>query len=152
MPTPGEPALLRLAARGLVVALVAMAAIPAYLTLGPAWRPLGVRLACACLVAAGCVRAVRHVRRAVADDPPFAFDAPHPHALAPEPDDRFVRLREELTFSVRSRRYFDTILWPRLQRLAGPGLTAPAERRRLRHDGPTLRELDRLLAEVEKRA
>ena len=138
-------------ARGLVAVVLVLTAIPAYLTLAPSWRPLGVRLVCAALVAAGCVRLIRWVRRSVADDPPSALEAARLRAPAPALDDRFLRLRDEIVFSRRSRRYFDTVLWPRLQKLAGADLPRPAERGGIRRDGPPASTLERLISEVERR-
>jgi hypothetical protein len=142
---------LRLAARGLLLALVALAAIPAYLTLAPGWRGVGIRLACAALVVAVSVRVMRHVRRALGESPPFALDAATPAPPPPDLDDRFLRLRDELVFSMRSRRYFETVLWPRLVKLAGTGLPSPPERRGRRRKGPPRDALERLIAEVEQR-
>jgi hypothetical protein len=157
--SPAEAAALRLAARALVAALVVLAAIPAYLTLGPTWRAVAIRLACTVAVVAISVRVVRGVRRAIEAAPPFELDAAAAAPAPPELDERFVRLRDELRFSVRSRRYFDTVLWPRLAGLAGPGLAAPPDRRRARRDGPAGRgrgpsrdTLERLVTEAERRA
>ena len=152
MPPGAERSRFRLAVYALLAVLLGLAAIPAYLTLAPSWRPVGARLACAALVIAGCVRVIRGVRRSIEDHPPFALDAPRPPAPPPELNERFVRLRDEVRFSLRSRRYFDTILWPRLARLAGPQLAPPPARRGIRRDGPPLGELERLIAEAEKRA
>ncbi len=157
--SPAEAAALRLAARALVAALVILAAIPAYLTLGPTWRAAGIRLACAAVVAAIGVRVVRGIRRAIDEGPPFELDAAPAAPAPPDLDERFVRLRDELRFSVRSQRYFDTVLWPRLVELAGPALAPPPARRRGRRDGPSGRgrgpsrdTLERLVAEAERRA
>ena len=38
---------------------------------------------------------------------------------APELDARFLALRDDVRYSIRSRRYFDVILWPRLVELGG---------------------------------
>ncbi len=152
MPPPDERTALRFAARGFVVTLVALVAIPSYLTLAPSWRPLAARLACAALVAFGCMRLVRSVRGSVEGHAPSAVDAPPPRAHAPELDERFLRLRDELRFSVRSRRYFETILWPQLGRLGGADLPAPPERHGVRRDGPSLSDLERVVAAVEARA
>lgn len=143
---------LRAATYTLVVILVGVVAIPAYLTLAPPWRPLGARLACAALVIVGCTRVIRGVRRTLHDDSPLSLDAPRLRPPALELDERFLRLRDEVRFSLRSRRYFDTILWPRLCRLAGPQLAPPPARRGVRRDGPLLGTLTRLIAEAEKRA
>ncbi|HMH52423.1 MAG TPA: hypothetical protein VK548_19445 [Candidatus Acidoferrum sp.] len=153
MPPPDERAALRLVARAFVAVLVLLVAIPSYLTLAPGWRPLAGRLACALLVAFGGVRIVRSVRGAMAGHAPSALDAPSPRAQAPDLDERFLRLRDELRFSVRSRQYFDTILWPQLCRLSHADLPRPAERRRgPGRDGPSLSTLERIVAAIEGRA
>ena len=59
-----------------VVALVALAAMPAYLALSPSWRPVAVRLVCAAAVIAGCVRALRWARGAAAPSVVSPLDAP----------------------------------------------------------------------------
>ena len=152
MPPPDERMALRLVARGFVAVLVVLVAIPSYLTLAPSWRPLAARLACAALVAFGCIRMVRSVRGSREGHAPSALDAAAPRAEPPELDERFVRLRDELRFSVRSRQYFDTILWPQLRRLGGHDLPSPPERHGVRRDGPSLNDLKRIVATIEARA
>jgi hypothetical protein len=129
--------------------LLALAAIPAYVTLAPSWRTLAIRLGCGLLVVAGCVRLTRSARRAIDEQPPSALDAPPALPPAPELDERFVRLRGDVTAGTRSQRYFDSILWPRLLAIAGESLPRPAARPARR--GPSLRALERLIAEAEKR-
>jgi hypothetical protein len=150
--SPAEATALRLAVRVLVGALVVLAAIPAYLMLGLTWRALVIRLGCAAVVVAVGVRVVRGIRRAIDASPAFALDTVPDEPPPPELDERFVRLRDELRFSVRSRRYFDTVLWPRLCELAGPGLASPPVRRGRRRNGPPRATLERLIAEAERRA
>ena len=152
MPPLAERSSLRLVARGFVALIVVLAAIPAYLTLAPAWRPLAARLACALLVAAACTRLIRAARGSLEDQPASALEAPAPRRPEPALDDRFLRLRDELRFSVRSRQYFDSILWPQLGRFGGPVLPPPAARRGWRHDGPSLGALERLIAAIERGA
>ena len=152
MPPPDERMALRLVARGFVAMVVVLVAIPSYLTLAPAWRPLAARLACALVVAFGCIRIVRSVRGSIEGAAPSALDATSPRAQPPELDERFLRLRDELRFSVRSRRYFDTILWPQLCRLGGADLPSPPERHGVRRDGPSLSDLERIVAAIEARA
>ena len=151
MPPPDERTALRLVARGFIAMVVVLVGIPSYLTLAPGWRPLAARLACALLVAFFCVRIVRSVRGSF-EGHASALDATPPQAQPPELDERFLRLRDELRFSVRSRKYFETILWPQLCRLGGDDLPRPPERRGVRSDGPALRELERAVAAVEARA
>jgi hypothetical protein len=141
----------RLLAHGIVAALLVLAALVAYLTMSPGWRPFVVRLACTAVVIAGCVRAIRTVRRAIEGQPPSLLDVPRPAPAASERDEVYRRLREDLVFSHRSQQYFDAILWPRLVELAGDTLPRPRERRRTRRRGPSLEALEALIVEVEKR-
>lgn len=140
------------AARGFVTVLVVLAAIPAYLTLAPSWRPLAARVACAALVGIGCTRLIRSVRGSLEGSPPSALDAPAAKASLPELDERFLRLRDELRFSTRSRHYFDSILLPQLTQLAGHDLPPPPTRRRFRRDGPSVSALAALITRGETRA
>ena len=149
MPSPPERSRVRLLAYGFLTLLAALAALPAYLALGPSWRPMALRVACALLVVSGCLHLVRRVRRAIEHDAPSSLEAPPP---APAPallDERFVRARDDLVFSRRSRRYFDVILRPRLLGLGAAALPAPTERRRR---GPSWRTLERLITEAESRS
>jgi hypothetical protein len=152
MPPPDERIALRFAARGMFAVVGVLAAIPAYLTLALAWRPLAARLACALLVAAACTRLIRSARGSIEGAGASALDVAAPRAQPPELDERFLRLRDELRFGTRSRQYFETILWPDLGRLGGAGLSLPPERRGIRRDGPSLRDLERLVAAIEARA
>jgi hypothetical protein len=151
MPPHLERIALRFVGRGFIAVVVILAAIPAYLTLAPPWRPLAARLACAALVVAGCVRLMRSVRSSVEAHTPSALDAPPAKAHAPELDERFLRLRDELVFSTRSRQYFNSIFWPQLEKLGGGDLPRPAARRGFRRDGPSLHALESLITTVEKR-
>ena len=147
-----ERVALRLISRAFVTSVVILAAIPAYLTLAPSWRPLATRMACAALVVVGCARLIRSVRSSLEGHPPSALDAPAAKAQAPELDERFLRLRDELVFSTRSRHYFNSIFWPQLTKLAGADVPRPATRRGFRRDGPSLSALQGLITTVEKRA
>jgi hypothetical protein len=141
----------RLAANGLLAMLLVLAAIPAYLALEPSWRPVTVRLACAAIVIAGCVRVVRGVRRSIEERVVSALDAPARAVSVPELDARFLGLRDELVFSTRSGRYFDAVLWPRLRGLGGADLPRPEDRQGIRGRGPSLSALDSLVGEIERR-
>jgi hypothetical protein len=151
MPSPPERSAARIVAHGFLAVLLILAAIPAYLGLSPSWRPVAARAACALLVVAGCMRVVRAVRGSIGPPAPSPLDAPPAPSPPPELDDRFLRLRDDLVYGERSRRYFDAILWPRLLELAGTPLPRPAARRRLRRVGPSLRALERLVTLAEKR-
>jgi hypothetical protein len=143
----------RLAGRAIIGIVLALLALPIYLTTSPAWRPAAVRLACAIALVIGCARARRWARDAVATGVVSPFEAPPPPAPAVQLDAAFLRLRDDLVASTRSRRYFDVVLWPRLASLAGPRLELPhlARRRFLRRRGPSLRELEDLVAHIESR-
>lgn len=149
---PRERSPRRLAGRAIVAALAVLASIPLYLSLDLAWRPLVVRLACAVLVGLVCLRVLRGAGRVIGPPVTSPFDVPAPPPVPPELDSRFVRLRDEVTFSTRSRRYFDAILWPRLGGLAGTDLPRPPERRRFPRRGPSLRVLEDLISRIERRA
>lgn len=135
----------------IVAVLVALAAMPTYLALAPAWRTVAVRLVCAVAVAAGCVRAVRWARGVVQAEDVSALDVPPPRGAGPELDSRFLALRDDVIESARSRRYFDVIFWPRLSELAGTELLQPVERRGIRRRGPSMSEISSLVAEIEGR-
>lgn len=151
MPEPTRRSGPRLVARAIVVALLVLAALPAYLTIAPKWRPTAARLACGVAVAVGCARARRWARDVVAAYPRSVFDVPPPPPLQVTLDPRFLRLRDDLVASTRRRRYFDLVFWPRLLALGGPDLPAPAERRLPARRGPSLRALADLIAYVERR-
>lgn len=152
MPAPPSRPGPRLVARVVVVSLLALAALPAYLTIAPAWRPLAARLACAAAVAVGCARARGWARDAVTTTALSPFEAPPPPPLEVTLDPRFVRLRDDLIASTRRRRYFDVVLWPRLTALAEPeDLPRPAAPRRASRRGPSLGVLEDLIARLERR-
>jgi hypothetical protein len=152
MPSPVEPPLsLRLAAYGIPLGLLALAAIPLYLAVDAGWRSLLIRVICALALAVGSFRVVRSVRRAAADHPISPADGPAgvpPTAIL---DEVFLRRRDELTYSVRSRRYFDAVLWPRLLALAGRPLPPPPRRPWLSRLGPSRATIEGLIAEIERR-
>ena len=152
MPARAERSRRRLAGRAIVAALVVLAAMPAYLALSPPWQPIAVRLSCAVIVAAGCVRGLRLARRALEPEPLSPLDSPPPPAAVPELDVRFLALRDDVIHGTRSRRYFDRILWPRLSELAGTDLPRPAGRRDYRRRGPSMSALARLVTEIERGA
>jgi hypothetical protein len=152
MPLPADRSARRLVARALLVLLLILAAIPVYLVLKPSWRPIVVRLACALVVAAGCIHARRRVRRAIGEYPPSTLDTPPASPPAPEMDQHFLRARVDIALSIRSRAYFDRVLWPRLLALAGGSLEPPAVRRWIRRRGPSPGTVAKLIAEVERRA
>lgn len=150
MSPPSDRSLAGLVARGFLVVLILLVAIPAYLGLSPAWRPIALRAACAILGVAGCLRVVRVVRASVGRPAPSPLDAPPAPAPEVEMDERFLRLRDDLIYSRRSRRYFDAVLWPRIAELAEVPLSRPPARPHLGRIGPSQRALEQLIGEVER--
>ena len=146
---PAERSRTRVAAYALLAVVAALGVIPGYLLVPPDWRPLTVRLACAAVVIVGCVRIVGRVRRASDAEARSPLDEPRPAPRRPVQDERFVRVRDDVVFSTRSRGYFETILWPRLRKLGAPA--PPAEHRWPARRGPSLRALERVIAELERR-
>jgi hypothetical protein len=148
----GEPQpVRRLAAGAILVGLLGLAALPGYLAVEPQWRPLVLRLACAAVVAVACARVARWVRGAMDTHPPSLLDTPRSLPAPPVLDPRFLRMRDYLVQSVRSRRYFASVLWPRLRALARDPLPEPAPRRWLPRLGPSRAALQNLIAEIERR-
>src|SRR5437879_12674556 len=104
MPAQAERSPRRRAGRAILAALVVLAATPAYLALPPPWQPVAVRLSCAAIVIAGCVRVLRLARSAMEAEPLSPLGAPPPPAALPELDPRFLGLRDGVTHGTRSRR------------------------------------------------
>lgn len=151
MPTPARRVGPRLVARVVLLSLLALAALPAYLTVSPRWRPAAARLAGALVVAIGCARARAWARDAVGPPADAGVDAPPPPPPERVLDPHFLRLRDDLIASTRRRRYFDVMLWPRLAALAGPDLPRPEARRGPTRRGPSLRAIEGLVARIEER-
>jgi hypothetical protein len=151
MPAPSSRATARLIARGAGLSLLAAAALPAYLTIAPAWRPLAVRLGCAALVAIGCLRARAWAREAPDAAAGSWVDAPPAPAPEVTLDPRFLRLRDDLAASGRRRRYFDVVLWPRLRGLGAADLARPADRPGPGRRGPSLDAVEAVIARIEER-
>jgi hypothetical protein len=145
------PRPLRLAAYAIPLGLLVLAVIPIYLALDAEWRAVLVRLVCATVVTVGSIRVVRSVRRAAAEHPTFPADTPPAAPPTTLLDDVFLRRRDELIYSVRSRRYFDAVLWPRLAALAGRHVSPPPRRRWCSRLGPSRAMIESLIAEIERR-
>jgi hypothetical protein len=153
MSSPAEPPRpLRLAAHAIPLGLLTLAVIPIYLSLDTTWQARFVRGGCALAATLASFRLLRRVRQAAADHPVSPADAPPTPPPPPAVlDEIFLRRRDELTYSVRSRRYFDAVLWPRLQGLAGRELSAPPRRPWFSRLGPTRSMIESLVAQIERR-
>jgi hypothetical protein len=151
MSLPAERSARRLAAKAILATLVVLAVIPGYVAMDRSWRPTALRLGGTVLVIVACGRAVRALRRSIEEEAtPSALDAPAPESPAPELDNRFLRLRDDVVFSTRNQRYFESILWPRLKGLADGNLAGPPAPRGRRR-GPSPRALETVIAAIERR-
>jgi hypothetical protein len=118
------------------------------------YRGAAIRLVAAAvlLLAVGRIRAF--VRSAV-EWPSAWEDRAAGAAWAPPAHGQFEHFHDEIRFSARSQRYFDHVLWLRLNELASEAtespvrLDRPAGRRFGR--GPSLASLGALLDAIEKR-
>ena len=144
-----DRALLGLAVRCLVLAaVVLLATVPVYVYVEPSWRPLVGRLAAAFVVGVS----VLQFRRALVER--LAFDGPSPldearARRAPEPGvpHHFRDLISDVRAALRSRRYFEEALWPRLVGYASRPLPRPPARL---GRGPSLAGLRAALDAIEK--
>ena len=118
------------------------------------YRGAAIRLVAALvlLIAVGRIRA--GVRSSV-EWPSAWEDRAGETAWAPPTHGQFEHFHDEIRFSARSQRYFDHVLWPRLNELASEAtdsparLDRPAGRRFGR--GPSLAALGALLDALEQR-
>src|SRR5262245_29753482 len=105
MPRPADLRPQRLAGRGFLLALVALAAMPSYFALDPTWRPAALRLASAAIVLVASARALGWARGLARRESESPLDAALPEAPEPELDPRFLGLRDDIAYSAKSRRY-----------------------------------------------
>jgi hypothetical protein len=155
----GEPSWLRLLAGHVLLAvLVAIAATPVYLWVDPAERPLVARLAVA-LVLGISLRSITKIFRARLEHTgPSEFErALRPTRWREQLDSRFDRLRTDLELSSKSWHYFETVLYPQLQKLAhsrGGSKSAVSldlpHRRSAHRRGPKIRTLEELIGSIER--
>jgi hypothetical protein len=126
---------------------VLLVAVPLYFYLEPPGRGVVPRLASALVLGIALLELRALLALRLADAGGSALEA----ALAPAPVEDGVphRLREteaSLRASLRSRRHFERVLWPRLTALAIRPLTPPPLRR---GRGPRRRDLEALIARIE---
>jgi len=133
---------------GLTV-VVFFAALPLYVWVEPSWRALVVRLACALVLGVTLLQLRGVLTARLEAGGASALDAAR-GARGPEPavPHHFLDLASDVRTALRSRRYFETVLWPRLEALAGRPLTPPPLRR---GRGPSLAGLRAMITEVERR-
>jgi len=137
--------------------LLSVALTPVYLSVESSNRIIVIRLGTTLVLGVALVHLGRVARRRIHAQPPSAFERaldqpPVEFRLAP----LFVRLRDEVRFSMASQQYFAGVLWIRLQSLLarrprqGEGdLAMPPGRRWLRR-GPSLATLRDVVAVIEE--
>ena len=137
----------------LAVALVAgIASIQ--LLVDHSYRVAAIRLVAAAVLVLAVTR-IRAFVRAAVEWPSAWEDRAGESAWAPPTYGQFEHFHDEIKFSARSQRYFDHVLWPRLNALASGAtdpparLVRPAGRRFGR--GPSLAALRSLVESLEGR-
>jgi hypothetical protein len=137
----------------LVVLLVAGIASIQFLV-DPSYRVAAIRLVAAAVLLLAVTRIRAFVRSAV-EWPSAWEERTGETAWAPPTHGPFEHFHDEIKFSARSQRYFDHVLWPKLNALASEAtdpparLAKPAGRRFGR--GPSLAALGTLLDALERR-
>lgn len=132
---------------GLLVGVVLFAAVPVYVYLEPQWRALVPRLAAALLLGVALLELRGILARRVARHGASALDAARvAPAVEPGVPYRLVELRASVRAGLRSRRHFETVLWPRLTELATRPLPLPRLRR---GRGPSLASFRAVVTAIE---
>ena len=145
-----DRSLRRVALRSAMLAgVVLMVTVPVYVYVEPSWRVFVARLACAFVLGVAFLQFRRALLDRLADLGTSALDAVRDRR-EPEPGvpHHFHDLASDVRTALRSRRYFDKVLWPRLQSLAPDPPARPAARP---GRGPSLASLRRVIATMEKR-
>jgi hypothetical protein len=144
-----ERSLARTVVQGaLLGGVVLLASVPVYVYVEPAWRALVARLAAALVLGALLLQLRRTLAERLARGGASALDEAR-RRRGPEPavPHHFVDLVSDVRTALRSRRYFEEVLWPRLAALAPrPPERPPARRGR----GPGLARLRAVIAAIER--
>ena len=127
---------------------------PLYVAVGDAYQELLTRLAAVAILVIVIQQLQKTLRRRFDGEPPSPFDqAAKPQERVTNIDRHAQALRAEVLSSKRSRRHFDSVLWPRLLALAErqrvtltpPPTRWPAAR------GPTLSTIAKLISSIERK-
>jgi len=128
--------------------LVLLVTVPVYVFVEPPWRALVVRLAAAFVLGVALLQLRGALAERLAPNGVSALDEARDRP-GPEPGLplRFLDLMHDVRAALRSRRYFDRVLWPRLAALApGPLVRPPVRPGR----GPSLASLGDVIADIER--
>jgi hypothetical protein len=145
-----DPVLAGLAARSLLLAsVVTLAAVPVYVYVEPSWRALVARLAAAFVVGVTLLQLRRVLVERIARLGGSALDeARERRPPPPGVPHRYLDLVRDVRTALRSRRYFEETLWPRL---AGFTTRPPARPPARLGRGPSIGALGRALDVIERR-
>lgn len=127
---------------------VLLATVPVYIYVEPSWRALVARSAVAFVLGVALVQLRRVLAERLEDGGGSALDAARGHR-GPEPSvpHHFLDLASDVRAALRSRRYFERALWPRLEALTARPLVRPS----VRHGrGPSLGSLRDVITAIEK--
>jgi len=146
-----DPALAGIAGRGLLLAgVVVLGTVPVYVYVEPSWRALVARLAAALVVGVTLLQLRRALVERVARAGASALDEARDRR-GPEPGvpHHFRDLVGDVRAGLRSRRYFEQALWPRLAALSSqPPARPPARLGR----GPGVAALREALDAIERQS
>ena len=138
---------------GLAVALVVGIASIQFLV-DQSYRVAAIRLVAAAVLLLAVTRIRAFARSAVEWPSPWE-DRAGETTWAPPTHGQFEHFHDEIRFSARSQRYFDHVLWPRLNELASEAPDSPARLKRPAGRrfgrGPSLAALRALIDALEKR-
>ena len=151
----GEPRRAATIAGAVALAVALVAGIASIqLMVDHSYRVAAIRLVAAAVLLLAVTR-IRAFVRAAVERPSAWEDRAGETAWAPATHGQFEHFHDEIKFSARSQRYFDHVLWPRLNALAREAtdpparLDRPAGRRFGR--GPSLAALRSLVESLEGR-
>ena len=118
------------------------------------YKHAAVRLVAAAILVVAVSR-IRGVVSRLVERPSAWEERPGEARWTPSPHSHFEHFHDEIRFGVRSRRYFDHVLWPRLCALgregAEPAAPLPRPPGRRFGRGPSLEALRSLITSLERR-
>jgi hypothetical protein len=141
----------------LFVVVLGLIATASFIGADPADRPLVLRLAVAAFVVVVAIHLHSHFRGHLDEARPSAFDeAQRGPAVEAKVATAVTRLQEHVQHGSDSQRYFNDVLWPRLERLTGGrGIAARfqalREERRWRRRGPSVPAIAELVRHIGDR-
>lgn len=128
--------------------VVALVTVPVYVWVEPSWRGLVARVASALVLGVALLQLRQALAERLEADGAWALDGARRRGRPESAVPHHVReLAGDVRAALRSRRYFEQGLWPRLTALATRPLAPPPLRP---GRGPSLAALRRVVADVEE--